>query len=76
MNEIFVPTLHSFENKNSFSGSYGMLRFMLTPVEDQIEAKIWHGLFCLEKSEVEDTAMFFMTEEGLKELRAYLESKI
>ena len=53
-----------------------MLRFMLTPIEDQIEAKIWHGLFCLEKSEVEDIGLFPMTEDGLKELRAYLESKI
>lgn len=76
MNEIFLPTLHSFENKNTFSGSYGMLRFMLTPVEDQIEAKIWHGLLCLEKSEIEDARLFPMTEDGLKELRAYLEHHI
>ncbi len=53
-----------------------MLRFMLTPVEDQIEAKIWHGLFCMEKSEIEDTKLFSMTEDGLKELRAYLEQSI
>ena len=31
MEELYLPTLHYFENKNRFSGSDGPLRFMLTP---------------------------------------------
>ena len=32
MDEIFLPTLHSFENDNVFTGSLGTLRFKVTPV--------------------------------------------
>ena len=53
MEEIFLPTLHSFENGNTFSGSCGPLRFFLYPSETVILAKIWHGPFCIEKSTVE-----------------------
>ena len=31
MEEIFLPVLHSFENNNVFTGSYGALRFKVTP---------------------------------------------
>ena len=78
MNEIFVPTLHSFENENTFTGSFGLLRFKLIPDLDQskIIAKIWHGIFCFEKSEVEDVAEFPMTQEGRTALLDYLNSKV
>ena len=29
--DLFLPVLHSFENNNVFTGSYGMLRFKVTP---------------------------------------------
>ena len=72
--EIFLPTLRSFTNGNTFSGSCGPLRFLLTPKveEGSIEAKIWHGRFCIEKSTVEETAEFPMTPEGVETLRTYL----
>lgn len=31
MAEIFVPTLHTFENNNIFTGSCGFLRFRIEP---------------------------------------------
>ena len=31
MAEIFVPTLHTFENNNIFTGSCGSLRFRIEP---------------------------------------------
>ena len=31
MEELFLPVLHSFENNNVFTGSYGALRFKVTP---------------------------------------------
>ena len=31
MAEIFIPTLHTFENKNIFTGSCGLLRFRIEP---------------------------------------------
>ena len=73
---IFLPTLHSFENQNTYSGSCGRLRFFLYPQENTILAKIWHGPFCIEKSTVEAEQTFPMTQQGLEALRAYLTEQI
>lgn len=84
MDEIYLPTLHYFENNNRFSGSCGALRFMLTPKvvmrnpkevnpeESSIEGQLWHGPYCLEKSTVEQTRAFAMSREGLEGLHAWL----
>jgi len=78
MNEIFIPTLHSFENKNTFTGSFGLLRFKLTPnvEEGKIVSEIWHGILCFEKSEIEEKQEFPMTHEGREELLRYLTAHI
>ena len=66
--EIFLPTLHTFENNNIFTGSCGQLRFriaptvvMATPKEvdlaaSSIHAELWHGELCYELSEMERSA--------------------
>ena len=88
MEELFIPTLHTFAMKNLFTGSYGMLRFrikpevvMATPKEVDFEqssifVEYWHGLYCYEKSNVEGEKIFPMTEEGRLEMKAWLESNI
>ena len=78
MTEIFLPTLHTFENKNVFTGSCGPLRFKLTPKPDEgiITAEIWHGIFCYEKSTVEEVRDFPLTAEGREDLRAYLTASV
>lgn len=62
MEELFLPVLHSFENNNVFTGSYGMLRFKVTPQitmktpkevdmeQSSMRCEFWHGLFCYEKA--------------------------
>ena len=57
MEELFIPTLHTFAMKNLFTGSYGQLRFrikpdvvMATPKEVDFEqstmfVEYWHGLY-------------------------------
>jgi hypothetical protein len=72
MGEIYLPTLHWFENDNKFSGSSGALRFMLTPQGETIRAELWHGLYCYEKSEMELTEEFPLTQEGIEQIRAWL----
>jgi len=88
MAEIFLPTLHTFAMKNTFTGSCGQLRFkivpkveMLTPKEVDMEnssifAEFWHGPFCYEKSQMEGQATFPMSEEGRQALKDWLESNI
>ena len=81
---LFVPTLHTFENNNIFTGSWGMLRFkitpdviMATPKEVDLEAssmkaEFWHGLFCYEKSEIEGEQVFPMSQEGRQNMINWL----
>ena len=88
MSEIFLPTLHTFAMNNIFTGSSGLFRFravpnvvMATPKEvdfeqSSIHAEYWHGLYCYEKSQMEGEGTFPMSEEGRKQLLAWLESNI
>ena len=88
MADIFIPTLHTFAMDNIFTGSCGTLRFRVvpnvvkkTPKEVDMEAssitaEFWHGLFCYEKSTVEEEKVFPMTEEGRLEMKAWLEGNI
>lgn len=88
MSELFLPTLHTFAMNNAFTGSCGLFRFrvvpnvvMATPKEvdfeqSSIHAEYWHGLYCYEKSQMEGEETFPMSEEGRKQLLAWLESNI
>ena len=88
MEELFIPTLHTFAMKNLFTGSYGMLRFRIKPdvvmatpkevdfTQSTIFVEYWHGLYCYEKSEMEGSETFPMTEEGRENMLQWLKSKI
>lgn len=88
MEELFIPTLHTFAMGNIFTGSSGAFRFRAVPNvvmltakevdfrESTITAEYWHGPFCYEKSQKEGSQTFPMTEEGRSEMLAWLISKI
>ena len=88
MKEVFLPTLHWFAMTNIFTGSCGEFRFRAKPNvimatakevdfdQSTITAEFWHGLYCYEKSEMEGSSTFPMTEEGLLEMKRWLESNI
>ena len=88
MEDIYLPTLHTFAMNNVFTGSCGALRFKIEPTivkktpkevdmeESFITAEFWHGPFCYEKSEMEGKETFPMSEEGRTALKAWLESNI
>ncbi len=86
MTDIFLPTLHAFENNNIFTGSSGKLRFRIAPrvimanpkevdlSASSITAELWHGELCYELSQVEQSRTFPMSEEGLREIKNWLVS--
>lgn len=88
MEDLFLPTLHTFAMNNVFTGSYGLLRFriqpnvvMATPKEvdfqqSTIFVEYWHGIFCYEKSEMEGSETFPMTEEGRAAIHDWLMEKV
>lgn len=88
MAELYLPTLHSFAMKNTFTGSCGAFRFRAKPEvvmatakevdfqQSTIVAEFWHGPFCYEKSEMEGKEIFPLTEEGRESMMLWLESHI
>lgn len=88
MDELFIPTLHTFAMNNVFTGSFGDFRFkikpdikMKTPKEVDFEtstmlAEYWHGLFCYEKSTIEGQSVFPLTELGRAEMLMWLKEHI
>lgn len=89
MNELFIPTLHTFAMNNTFTGSCGAFRFRAEPSvtipegskevdfeNSSIHAEYWHGPFCYEKSQMEGEATFPMSEDGRQAMKAWLESNI
>jgi hypothetical protein len=88
MAELFMPTLHTFAMKNTFTGSLGLFRFrvqpnviMATPKEVDFDqstmmVEYWHGLYCYEKSEMEGQETFPMTDQGRQDMIDWLYSKV
>ena len=88
MEELYIPTLHTFAMKNLFTGSFGKFRFrikpnvvMATAKEVDFEAstmfvEYWHGLFCYEKSEMEGSETFPLTDEGRQTMIDWLKEHI
>ena len=88
MDEFFIPTLHTFAMKNTFTGSSGDFRFKITPKIQTISSKevdfetstifaeYWHGPFCYEKSTIEGTNIFPLSETGRSEMIEWLQSCI
>lgn len=84
MEEYYLPTLLSFVNGNTFTGSHGLLRYRIEPklvaltkkevnmAESSIFAELWHGQLCYELSEIEASATFPMSEEGREAIRQWL----
>ncbi len=88
MEELYLPTLHWFAMNNLFTGSQGLFRFRAKPnvvmatakevdyAASTIHCEYWHGLFCYEKSQMEGSRDFSMTQEGVDEMRAWLTEHI
>lgn len=87
MEQLFIPTLHTFAMKNIFTGSCGLFRFKIVPSvtmngkevdfeNSSMLAEYWHGLFCYEKSEMEGAETFPLSEEGRQNMLDWLTSKI
>ncbi len=87
MSQLYLPTLHTFAMKNTFTGSCGLFRFKIVPSVTMIgkevdfenssmKAEYWHGQFCYEKSEIEAEKTFPLSTEGREEMISWLEDHI
>ncbi len=88
MEQLFLPTLHTFAMDNIFTGSCGSFRFRAAPnvvmqnrkevdmEQSSIRVECWHGPLCYEKSTMEDAATFPMSEQGRADMLAWLCARI
>ena len=88
MEELFIPTLHTFAMNNIFTGSQGAFRFRAVPnvimrtqkevnmEESSIFVEYWHGPLCYEKSTMEGQNTFPMSEEGRAAMKKWLEERV
>ena len=88
MDEIYIPTLHTFAMGNVFTGSCGLFRFRIEPKvvkktskevdmeQSSIEAEYWHGLLSYENSQIEAKNVFPMSETGRQELQRWLAENV
>lgn len=86
---FYLPNLYTFQNGNGFYGSFRGLRFHIVPEANETEAGrkleadvkeifscvVWYGEFCLEESEVVDSAAFPLDEEGYQAVLRWLEEQ-
>lgn len=72
---IFLPTLSHWEFGNGWSGSRGNACFLVRPEEGALCAELWTGPLCRAMSEAEESASFPVSEDGIEQLRTWLEEQ-
>ena len=70
-----IPTLLFFESGNVFSGSRKAFGFKIRPTDGALQASVWNGELCMEKSEILDTQEFPCNEEGRAAMIEWLREK-
>ena len=70
--EIFMSTLSSMEYGNVWTGSRKNTRWKIVPADGVMAVELWRGPLCYECSQVERTAEYPISEEGIAQLRDWL----
>lgn len=74
MSSLYLPVLSHFENENPWSASSGRLRYLVTPQKDgTLLVQTWEGPWAIEFSQIENTEVFPLSEEGQAQLLDWLE---
>lgn len=77
MANVYLPSLSHWEFGNFWSGSKGKLRYYITVSNGEqgkeMLVELWDRDVCRELAEITETKTFPVTQEGLDEMRAFLE---
>ena len=76
MENLFIPTLSFWENRNSWYGGVDPVRFYIQPKEDTLAVQLWLGPLSLALSEVVAEEVFPLSQEGIGQLTDWLEGQI
>ena len=61
------------EYGNLWTGSRNQARWRITPADGVMNVELWYGPLCYELSEVTHTVQFPISEEGIEQLRGWLQ---
>lgn len=70
--QLYLPTLSHWEYGNEWSGERGQARFLILPAEGQMNVEMWRGPMCREFAQVQLTARFPVSEEGIEQMRSWI----
>ena len=72
--EIFcLPKFRYFNSGNDYSGSRGDFAYKIITGE-KFTCLVWHGRLCSEKAEIEKSEEFERSENGLADMKKWLEN--
>jgi hypothetical protein len=86
---FYLPNLYTFQNGNSFYGSFRGLRFYVQVTDNEQEGekrldsdcdkvffcRTWLGEYCMEESEIRACACFPLDEEGYNAVVSWLDEE-
>ncbi|HIZ54659.1 MAG TPA: hypothetical protein H9671_00430 [Firmicutes bacterium] len=75
MSKIEIPHLAYLVAKNPYAGSLENFNYKYSPDGENIDVYAWYGMSCCESAEKKVQAVFPLTEEGLQQAAAWLESQ-
>ena len=61
-----------FSNRNTYTGSDGRLRYLISPGEETLDVQVWNQDVCFELAQILESASFPLSPEGLAETRVWL----
>ena len=76
LSDLFLPTFPHWKFGNDWSGSWGAVRFFVSTSGETMQIDVWDEDVCHELAQVKANETFSVTEEGLQEMRAWLETQI
>lgn len=56
-----------FSNRNTYTGSAGRLRYLISPGEETLDVQVWNQDVCFELAQILESASFPLSPEGLAE---------
>lgn len=78
---VYIQDVKHYENGGTWTGSRGKLRFRCSPAKNEdgktsgVLVEIWFSNLCYELSEIAETRIFDLTDEGIDQAERWLEEK-
>ncbi len=76
---VYIQDVKHYENGGSWTGSWKGVRYRCTPAKDDdgkitsVQVEVWLSNLCYELSQIVETRLFPLTDEGIEQAEHWLE---